>query len=113
MKNRIRKRIYKPQTSFKKDNLFLSNFTIISKLTEILIGAVVGMGLGYGFIFSFFSLPSFLLHTNIFISCGVFISILIFTLLFVLLFKYIFFSIILKVKEVEMIEKILHQITQR
>ena len=101
MKNSIRKRYYKPKSSIKSDSVLLYNISFIATLLEILIGAILGIALCFGFIFSFFMLKGSLL-----VSIALFCVIMILAIFLVLLFKYIFLSIVLRIKEIEVLEKI-------
>lgn len=103
MKNSIRNRKYKPQSELKTTS-FLYNFSSMGIIVEILIGAVLGIAICCGFIFSFI-----ILRGNLFISLGIFLIILILALFLVFLFKYAFMIVMLKVKEIEILEKILHK----
>lgn len=101
MKNSIRKRYFKPKSSIKSDSVLLYNISFITTLTEILIGAILGIALCLGFIFSFF-----ILKGSILVSVVLFCVIIIIAVFLVFLFKYVFLSVILKTKEIEILEKI-------
>lgn len=104
MRNSIKKRRFKPVSALKSDTSFLYNFSSIAIYAEVLIGAVLGVALCFGFVFSFF-----LLGGSIFVSLGIFFSILIIAVFFVFLFKYVFIATALKVKEIEILERIARQ----
>lgn len=105
MKNSIRKRRYQPKSKIdSSNNTFLYNFAFMSVLTEILIGAVLGASICCGFIFSYI-----IMKGNIFVSTVIFFIIILFALFLVLLFKYIFIMVLLKIKEIDILEKLLRK----
>lgn len=101
MKNSIRKRYYKPKSFTKSDNALLYNISFITTLSEILVGAILGIALCLGFIFSFF-----ILKGSILVSTALFCVIMVLAIFLVFLFKYVLLSVILKSKEIEILEKI-------
>ncbi|RDU63966.1 hypothetical protein [Helicobacter sp. MIT 14-3879] len=112
MKNLIKKNnlfkqnTYKNKVSAKEANdlqkdSFLYNSAFISIFIEILVGAVLGVSICFGFIFSFF-----ILRGSLIISLGIFFIILIFAIFLVLFLKYMYFLVSLKVKEVKLLEDI-------
>lgn len=80
---------------------FLYNFTSMGILIEILVGALLGISLCFGFVFSFI-----MLRGNLVISVGIFIIILIFAIFLVLVLKYVYFIASLKAREIELLESI-------
>lgn len=100
MKNRIKKTRYKPK-SITNQNNFLYNFSSIGIFIEILIGAILGIAICFGFVFSFF-----VLRGNLFISTGIFLIIMILAVFFVMIFKYMFILITLKIKEIDILDRI-------
>ena len=104
MKNSIRKRRYKPKSSSKLDSIFLHNITFVTTLAEILIGAVLGIALCFGFVLSFFVIKG-----SILVSTLLFCVIMILALFLVFLFKYIYLSAMLKMREIEILDKIYHK----
>lgn len=107
MKNSIRKKRYTPKSALNSNKVFLYNFPFIGFVAEILIGAVLGVALSCGFIISFIFIKG-----NIFISIGVFFVILILAIFFVFLFKYVFLSVLLKTKEIDILERMLVKLTK-
>lgn len=101
MKNSIRKRHYKHKHSLNLDNIFLHDIAFVNILLEILVGAVFGVSLCFGFVLSFFVIKGSLL-----VSVLLFFVIIIFALFLVFLFKCIHLSVMLKVKEIEILDKI-------
>lgn len=98
MKNSIRKRRYKRKTDEVTDSVLLHNLSSIGIFVEILIGAVLGVSICFGFVLSFLVIKG-----SILFSTALFMLILIFAVFFVLLFKYVFLSVMLKVKEIELL----------
>lgn len=80
---------------------FLYNFTSMGIFIEILVGALLGISLCFGFVFSFI-----MLRGNLVISVGIFIIILIFAIFLVLVLKYVYFIASLKAREIELLESI-------
>lgn len=80
---------------------FFYNFNQMGILIEILIGAILGLSICFGFVFCFF-----IFGGNIFISFGFFLVIIIVAIFLVLLLKYMFLLVMLKIKEIKLLEKI-------
>lgn len=80
---------------------FLYNFASMGIFIEILVGALLGISLCFGFVFSFI-----ILRGNLVISIGIFIIILIFAIFLVLVLKYVYFIASLKTREIELLETI-------
>lgn len=80
----------------------LYNLKAIAIIIEVLIGAILGVALCFGFFFSFF-----ILRGNLIVSFGVFFIILIFAAFGVLMLKYLFLLVSLKLREIELLEQIL------
>lgn len=104
MKNKIRKARFK-NIDKSSDSHLLYNFSFIVVLSEILVGCIIGISIFLGYIFSFIVFKG-----DIFASLCIFIIILIISLFFILLFKYFILSIILKKKEVYMLEGFLNEV---
>lgn len=106
MKNLIRKR----RDSALKHNCdsknasFLYNVQSVSIIVEVLIGAILGVALCFGFFFAFF-----VLRGNLIISLGVFFIILILALFAILILKYMLVLVTLKIKEMKLLENIKKQ----
>ncbi len=105
MRNSIRKRKYQCKSTNKKNDLLLYNISSIGIIVEVLIGAILGIALCYGFMIFFI-----VFRWNPLLSVGIFFTIIIVAIFLVLLFKYIFTSVMIKKREVEILEKILNKI---
>lgn len=108
MKNRIKKQrsiVHKADNNTTKIALqksaFLYNFTSMGVFIEILIGALLGIALCFGFVLSFF-----ILKGSLILSLGIFFIILIFAIFLVLVLKYVYFVASLKAREIELLESI-------
>ena len=77
------------------------NLSSIAIIIEVLVGAILGIALCFGFFFAFFMLRGSLL-----VSLGIFLIILIIATFAVLVLKYIFVLVTLKLREIELLEKI-------
>lgn len=109
MKNLIRKR-RKTQDSANLSSVikskddkfgFLYNLTSVAIIIEVLVGAILGITLCFGFFFAFF-----VLRGSLVVSFGIFLIILIIATFFVLALKYMFVLILLKLREIGLLEKI-------
>lgn len=77
------------------------NLSSIAIIIEVLVGAILGIALCFGFFFAFFMLRGSLL-----VSLGIFLIILIIATFAVLVLKYMFVLVTLKLREIELLEKI-------
>ena len=77
------------------------NLSSMAIIIEVLVGAILGIALCFGFFFAFFMLRGSLL-----ISLGIFLIILIIAAFAVLVLKYMFILVTLKLREIELLEKI-------
>ena len=107
MKNRIKKRRENvdspiganlPKTD--KSN-FWYNLSSVAVIIEVLVGAILGIALCFGFFFAFF-----VVRGSVLISFGIFLIILIFAAFFVLVLKYMFILVMLKIREIGILERI-------
>lgn len=84
-----------------KNGALLYNLKSISIIIEVLVGAILGIALCFGFFFAFF-----ILRGSLVLSLGIFFIILIIAAFFVLMLKYLFVFTALKMREVGLLEKI-------
>lgn len=107
MKNRIKKRRENvdlpicanlPKTD---KNNFWYNLSSVAIIIEVLVGAILGIALCFGFFFAFF-----VVRVSFIVSFGIFLIILIFATFFVLVLKYMFILVMLKIREVGLLERI-------
>ena len=82
-------------------SIFLYNLKSIAVIIEVLVGAILGIALCFGFFFAFF-----VVRGSLIFSLGAFLLILIIAAFFVLVLKYMFVLIFLKLREIELLEKI-------
>lgn len=108
MKNRIKKRrenLNSPILSEKlpktNQSSFWYNLASVAIIIEVLVGAILGIALCFGFFFAFF-----VVRVNLLVSFGIFLIILIFAAFFVLILKYMFILVILKIREIGFLERI-------
>lgn len=107
MKNRIKKRRENVDLPIganllKTDkNNFWYNLSSVSVIIEVLVGAILGIALCFGFFFAFF-----VVRGSVLVSFGIFLIILIFATFFVLVLKYMFILVMLKVREIGLLEKL-------
>ena len=83
-----------------KSNLWY-NLSSVAIIIEVLVGAILGIALCFGFFFAFFMIRGSLL-----VSLGIFLIILIIATFAVLVLKYLFILVTLKLHEIELLEKI-------
>ena len=83
-----------------KSNLWY-NLSSVAIIIEVLVGAILGIALCFGFFFAFFMIRGSLL-----VSLGIFLIILIIAAFAVLVLKYLFILVTLKLREIELLEKI-------
>lgn len=107
MKNRIKKQkrytnnLDSPTAKNLQKSALLYNFASMGIFIEILIGALLGIALCFGFVLSFF-----IIKGSLIISLGIFFIILIFAIFLVLVLKYVYFVALLKAREIELLESI-------
>ncbi|MGX2982095.1 hypothetical protein [Helicobacter sp. 23-1045] len=110
MKNRIKKRRDSAKNAESSANLanlslkneaFLYNLKSIGIIIEMLIGAILGIALCFGFFFAFFVVRGSLL-----VSLGIFFIILIIAAFAILVLKCMFVLVGLKLREIRILEKI-------
>lgn len=102
MKNRIKKRRENADSLNLPDkNNFWYNLSSVAIIIEVLVGAILGIALCFGFFFAFF-----VLRVSPIVSFGIFLIILIFAAFFVLVLKYMFILVILKIRELGLLERI-------
>ena len=77
------------------------NLSSVAIIIEVLVGAILGIALCFGFFFAFFMIRGSLL-----VSLGIFLIILIIATFAVLVLKYLFILVTLKLREIELLEKI-------
>ena len=77
------------------------NLSSVAIIIEVLVGAILGIALCFGFFFAFFMIRGSLL-----VSLGIFLIILIIATFAVLVLKYMFILVTLKLREIELLEKI-------
>lgn len=85
-----------------KNGALLYNLKSISIIIEVLVGAILGIALCFGFFFTFF-----ILRESLVLSLGIFFIILIIATFFVLMLKYLFVFTTLKMREIGLLEKII------
>ena len=112
MKSRIRKRRdyacraqEGAESSGEDSSGFLYNLKSVSVIVEVLVGAVLGIALCFGFFFAFF-----VMRGSLIVSLGIFFIILIFAVLFVLALKYMLILVAMKMREIGLLEQILRRI---
>ncbi|MGX3011893.1 hypothetical protein ACWIUD_10125 [Helicobacter sp. 23-1044] len=84
-----------------KNEAFLYNLKSIGIIIEMLIGAILGIALCFGFFFAFFVVRGSLL-----VSLGIFFIILIIAAFAILVLKCMFVLVGLKLREIRILEKI-------
>lgn len=102
MKNNFRRTKVEHSDLFENEVIY--NSSILTIISDLLIGMIVGVGICFGFIFAFFMLGGSLLF-----SLFVFIFILLLSASLALILKFIVLVIILKKKEIELLHRILHK----